>query len=162
MKIQVREARAADFERLSALFSEENEFHAQLVPAYIQTTPHVLTREELQMFLDSRTLRLFVCEEGDALLDAVIVALQETAGERWNKPRFCGYIEDLIVTATARGRGVGRQLMQAARRWVVSQGVQTIELHVWEANVGACHFYESLGLQTVQRRMTWDLEDESS
>lgn len=83
-----------------------------------------------------------------------MVSLQNSAEDRWNKPRLCGYIEDLIVTATARGRGVGRQLMQAVRRWVAAQGVQTIELHVWETNTGARHFYESLGLQTVQRRMT--------
>jgi len=160
MKIQVREARAADFDGLVALFGKENELHAQLVPAYIQTTPHVLTRKELQAFLDSRTHRLFVCEDGYTLLGAVIVALQETVEDRWNKPRLCGYIEDLIVTASARGRGVGRQLMQAARRWVMAQGVQTIELHVWEVNTGAHHFYESLGLQTVQRRMTWELDVE--
>ena len=160
MKIQVREARAADFEGLVALFSQENELHAQLVPAYIQATPQVLTREELQAFLDSRTHRLFVCEDGDKLIGAVIVVLQETAEDRWNKPRLCGYIEDLIVASTARGRGVGSQLMQAARRWVASQGVQTIELHVWEVNTGARRFYESLGLRTVQRRMTWELEEE--
>lgn len=157
MKIQVREARSTDFERLSALFAEENRFHAQLVPAYIQITSPVLTREELQAFLGSPTDRLFVCEDGDKLLGAVIVSLQESAEDRWNKSRLCGYIDDLIVTATARGRGVGRQLMQAARRWVIAQGVQTIELHVWETNTDARRFYASLGLQTVQHRMTWEL-----
>lgn len=160
MKIQVRAARAADFDGLVALFSEENELHVRLVPAYIQATAQVLTRKELQTFLDSRTCRLFVCEEGDTLLGVIIVSLQETAGLRWNRPRLYGYIEDLIVTASARERGVGRQLMQAAQRWVASQGVQTIELHVWEVNTGARRFYESLGLQTVQRRMTWELDVE--
>jgi ribosomal protein S18 acetylase RimI-like enzyme len=160
MKIQVREARGADFERLSALFAEENRFHAQLVPAYVQVTSPVLTREELRAFLDSPTDRLFVCEDGVDLLGAVIVSLQNSPEDRWNKSRLCGYIEDLIVTATARGRGVGRQLMQAARRWVMAQGVQTIELHVWETNTGARHFYESLGLLTVQCRMTWELDVE--
>ncbi|MFN2108647.1 MAG: GNAT family N-acetyltransferase [Anaerolineae bacterium] len=160
MNIQIREAGIADFERLSALFVEENRFHAQLVPAYIQVTSPVLTREELQAFLDSRTHQLYVCEDGDTLLGAVIVSLKDTAQDRWNRPRLCGYIEDLIVTATARGHGVGRQLMQATRRWVASQGVQTIELHVWEANTGARRFYESLGLHSVQQRMIWELEEE--
>ena len=149
-----------DFDRLRVLFAEENRFHARLVPAYIQVTSSVLAREELQAFLDSRTHHVFVCEEGDTLLGAIIVSLRDTAEDRWNKPRRCGYIEDLIVTATAQGRGNGRQLMQAARRWVVSQGVQIIELHVWEANASARRFYESLGLRSVQRRMTWELEEE--
>ena len=160
MKIQVREAGIADFDRLCALFAEENRFHAQLVPAYIQVTPQVLTREELLAFLDSQIHRLFVCADGDTLLGAIIVSLKDTAENRWNKPYLCGYIDDLIVTSTTQGRGIGRQLMHAARRWVASQGVQIIELHVWEANTGARRFYESLGLCSVQRRMTWELEKE--
>lgn len=159
MKLQIREAVIADFDRLSALFVEENRFHAQLVPAYIQVTSLVLTRDELRAFLDKRTHQLYVCEDGDTLLGAVIVSLKDTAEDRWNKPYLCGYIEDLVVTSTARGRGIGRQLMQAARSWVVSQGVRTIELHVWEANTGACRFYESLGMHSVQRRMTWEFEE---
>lgn len=158
MKLQIREAGIADFDRLCALFAEENRFHAQLVPAYIQMTSQVLTREELQASLDRRTHQLYVCEDGDALLGAVIVSLRDTVEDRWNKSHLYGYIEDLIVTATARGRGVGRRLMQAARCWVTSQGVQTIELHVWEANTGACRFYESLGLRSVQRRLTWEFQ----
>ena len=160
MKLQIREAVIADFDRLSALFVEENRFHAQLVPAYIQATSPVLTRDELRAFLDSRIHQLYVCEDDGTLLGAVIVSLKDTAEDRWNKPYLCGYIEDLVVTSTARGRGIGRQLMQAARHWVTSRGVHTIELHVWEANTGARRFYESLELQTVQRRMTWELEEE--
>jgi diamine N-acetyltransferase len=159
MKIQIREAGIADFDRLCALFAEENQFHAQLVPAYIQATSPVLTKEELQAFLDSRTHQLYVCVDDDMLLGAVIVSLKDTAEDRWSKPQCCGYIEDLIVASTAQGRGVGRQLMHAARGWVMSHGVHTIELHVWEANTGARRFYESLGLCTVQRRMTWQLAE---
>jgi GNAT superfamily N-acetyltransferase len=54
-----------------------------------------------------------------------------------------------------RGRGIAKLLMEIARDWVLSQGVQVIELHVWEANVVACRFYESLGFKSIQRRMVW-------
>ncbi|MBN1660793.1 MAG: GNAT family N-acetyltransferase [Anaerolineae bacterium] len=157
MNVKVREADESDFESLCTLFAEENRFHASLVPEYIKTTPQVLTQEELRDFLTSNTKRLFICENESALLGAIIVSLKDESENRWNQSRRTGYIDDLIVTKTARGRGVGRQLMEIARDWVLSQGVQVIELHVWEANVVACRFYESLGLKSIQRRMVWKL-----
>jgi hypothetical protein len=29
---------------------------------------------------------------------------------------------------------------------------------IWDVNTGARHFYESLGLTSVRRRMVWELE----
>ena len=152
----IREALNSDFKQLCKLFLEENRFHAELVPEYIQTTSEVLTQEELQTFIASSTGCLFVCEHERKLLGAVIVSLKEERENRWKKARLVGYIEDLVVTSTACGRGIGKRLLDEARKWVLSHGVQTIELHVWERNVGARSFYASLGLKDVQRRMRWN------
>lgn len=157
MNGQVREANASDFAALCTLFAEENRFHAALVPEYIKTTPQILTQEEWRDFLTSSTTRVFVCAHEAALLGAIIVAVKDEPENRWQQSRRTGYIEELIVTQTARGRGIGKQLMEIARDWVLSQGVQVMELHVWEANTGAWRFYESLGLKSVQRRMVWKL-----
>jgi ribosomal protein S18 acetylase RimI-like enzyme len=157
MNVRVREANESDFGSLCMLFAEENRFHAALVPEYIKTTPQILTQEEWRDFLTSSTTRLFVCANEAALLGAIIVALKDEPENRWQQSRRTGYIEDLIVTETARGRGIGKQLMEIVRDWVLSQGVQVMELNVWEANAGACRFYESLGFKSVQRRMVWTL-----
>jgi ribosomal protein S18 acetylase RimI-like enzyme len=157
MNTQIREACSSDFEVLCTLFAEENRFHASLVPAYIKIAAPVLTQEELGEFLSCRTSRLFVCQKDDALLGAILVSLRDGPKERWRQPRRTGYIEDLTVTAAAQGQGIGKQLMQAAHDRVLLQGIQIIELHVWEANTGARHFYEALGLHSVQRRMVWEL-----
>ena len=157
MNAQVREAGESDYESLCALFAEENRFHATLVPEYIRVTPHVLTQEDLHDFLTSCTNRLFVYENGGDLLGAIIVSVRDNPQDRWLQARRIGYIEDLIVTTAAQGQGIGKQLMRAARDWVLSQDIQTVELCVWEVNDGARRFYESLGLECVQRRMVWRL-----
>ena len=51
MDTVIREAIESDFEQLQKLFIEENKFHSELVPDYIQTIHNVLTIEELQTFL---------------------------------------------------------------------------------------------------------------
>jgi len=42
------------------------------------------------------------------------------------------------------------------------KGKDSLELHVWHANVSARKFYESLGLQTVQHKMRINLRDEKN
>jgi len=150
----IRDAGESDFGQLHELFAEENKFHSKLVPDYIQATHHVLTQEELQTFLTSQKYHLFVCEKELELLGAVLISFREEREDRWKKSRTIVYIEDLIVTASARRGGIGKQLIKAVHTWAVSRGIQSIELHVWEANTGTRQFYESVGFMSVQQRMS--------
>ena len=159
MNLQIREASIEDLESLRELFVEENRFHAQLVPEHVRPTQDVLTRVELEDFVSSPVQRIFVGDDGDDLLGAIIVKLKEQPADRWKAARRFGYVDELIVSANARGRGVGSQLMAAARDWLLSKGVRAMELHVWSANVDARQFYEALGMRTLQRRMIWDLTE---
>jgi GNAT superfamily N-acetyltransferase len=59
--------------------------------------------------------------------------------------RFQGWISDLYVRPTFRGRGIGRVLVQACiEEWRLRQGV-SIMLETGAANVAARALYESLG-----------------
>lgn len=154
----IREAIESDLNDLVLLFIEENRFHADLVPAYIQATKDVLRTGELEDFIADERKVLIVAESGGALVGAIIVAIAETEDDRWKKGGQAAYIEDMIVGTQIRRLGVGKALMQAALDWVRGQGVDAVELHVWEKNARARHFYESMGFATLQRRMKIDLE----
>ena len=52
---------------------------------------------------------------------------------------------DVFVTPAARGRGVGRELMECARRYALETGARRIELSTAITNRGAQQLYESLG-----------------
>lgn len=56
------------------------------------------------------------------------------------------YIDDLCVDETLRGRGVGRELYEAALRLAKDSGCYNLTLNVWSCNASALRFYESLGL----------------
>lgn len=49
------------------------------------------------------------------------------------------------VTPEARGRGVGRALVEAVAEWGAAWGAQRVVLWVYGANHGAQRFYERLG-----------------
>ncbi|HEY6929569.1 MAG TPA: GNAT family N-acetyltransferase [Thermoanaerobaculia bacterium] len=62
------------------------------------------------------------------------------------------YLEDLVVSEAARGRGVGEALMAALAREVVARGGLRLDWAVLDWNVRAMRFYERLG---ARRPTTW-------
>lgn len=56
-----------------------------------------------------------------------------------------GWVYYLAVDAAARGRGLGRQMMEACEVWVQSRGVPKIQLMVRATNKAVVGFYEHLG-----------------
>ncbi|MCM3268114.1 GNAT family N-acetyltransferase [Paenibacillus elgii] len=62
--------------------------------------------------------------------------------KNWNQ---YAYIEDIKVDARYRGFGIGRKLIEQAKRWAKDGGMPGIMLETQSNNVRACKFYESCG-----------------
>ncbi|MED1943914.1 MULTISPECIES: GNAT family N-acetyltransferase [Brevibacillus] len=60
----------------------------------------------------------------------------------WNK---YAYVEDIKVDKQYRGYGVGKKLIEQAKRWAMDGGMTGIMLETQNNNVRACKFYESCG-----------------
>ena len=79
-------------------------------------------------------------------------------------PTFCSVaadsiyvLYDLFVAEQARGRGVGRMLMQKAADFAREQGASRIELQTHHTNLGAQHLYESLGYKKDEEFFSYAL-----
>lgn len=71
---------------------------------------------------------------------------------RWNQNAF---IDDLLVAAAHRGRGVGTMLMDAAVRWGKENGLHGVSLETQDNNLLACRFYLKYGFKLggIDRRV---------
>jgi ribosomal protein S18 acetylase RimI-like enzyme len=58
-----------------------------------------------------------------------------------------GYIGAMWVDPAARGGGIGRRLLEAARDALVARGCRRLELTVTETNAAAIALYESFGFE---------------
>jgi GNAT superfamily N-acetyltransferase len=56
------------------------------------------------------------------------------------------WLQDLIVTASDRGRGMGAQLLDAARDWARERGCTHLELSSGAGRADAHRFYLSQGM----------------
>ena len=74
---------------------------------------------------------------------------EEIAGQiilrvNWNK---YAYIEDIVVDAKFRRRGIGRRLISQARQWARARGLAGLMLETQNNNVAACKLYEKCGFR---------------
>lgn len=70
------------------------------------------------------------------------------------RTRWIGYINDLCVTSSLRGRGIGELLVDDAVEWLRENGADSVEVYVAGANDGAQRFWRRVGAQDYLDRMS--------
>ena len=126
----IREARAADVPALTRLCGQLG---------YGSSEPQVQRRFE--RICEDREHRVFVAEDSTG----AVVGWVQVHLTRWLATDLRGDVAGLIVSAEARGLGVGRQLTQAAEAWTKEQGGLMLSLRSNIVRKEAHAFYQHLG-----------------
>jgi ribosomal protein S18 acetylase RimI-like enzyme len=136
MKFLVRQAEAADVERIAPLFDAYRQF-------YRQSSDLPLATEFLRERLKLQESVIFLAEDdaGHAVGFAQMYPSFTSVGARriW-------ILNDLFVVPEARGQQVGRALLQAVKTHAAASGAKRIELSTARDNQ-AQKLYESLGYE---------------
>lgn len=150
MRFRVRPARPEDYAAGSAL----------TLAAYAQYQP-LLGSEQWEEYrtdladLAGRAERgtVLVAEDAEGTLLGVVTYYRHVGdgprGDWWWWPTDYGYIRALAVHPTARGRGVGRALMQACFQEARATGAAGVALNTAPVMSAAKSLYESLGFRML-------------
>jgi GNAT superfamily N-acetyltransferase len=68
------------------------------------------------------------------------------------------WVEDLAVSPGHRSQGVGKKLLDAAKRWARERGATHLELDSSDARADAHRFYEREGPSWRSACFAWELE----
>jgi ribonuclease HI len=151
--INTRKATKVDYPALLAILAEIEKQHVDAVPRVFR---HLSRRERINgfdsIFADPDSVLLLAETDGE-VLGYIHMALKEIENSMVLRPRRYIKIHDLAVGKKHHRSGAGSALMQAVERWAKEEGVDTIELNVWEFNIGALAFYQELGYTTSMRHM---------
>ena len=63
------------------------------------------------------------------------------------------YIDDLCVSESQRGVGIGKKLYEASLQLARERGCHNVTLNVWECNPAAKRFYEKIGMKVQKTTM---------
>lgn len=96
----------------------------------------------------------FVAEEGGDVVGFLAYTIEEDPGT-FIRPerRRHGMIWDISVSASMRGRGLGKQLMKVAEADLVGKGVREMRLFVLATNKRAQALYRELGYGAYEYTM---------
>ena len=144
----VRQAGPGDVEQLAPLFDAYRQF-------YQQTSDVTLARDFLAERLSRAESVVFVAErDGRAVGFVQLYPLFSSTAAR---PRRLWLLNDLFVSPDVRGGGVGRALMERARRLAEETGAVGLELVTAVTNRGAQRLYESLGYRLDDGFLRYEL-----
>jgi ribosomal protein S18 acetylase RimI-like enzyme len=144
----VRQAGPGDVDRIAPLFDAYRQF-------YQQPSDPGLAHEFLTERLSRAESVVYVAErDGHAVGFVQLYPLFSSTAAR---PRRLWLLNDLFVSPEARGGGVGRALMDRARRLAEETGAVGLELVTAVTNRGAQHLYESLGYRVDDQFLRYEL-----
>jgi GNAT superfamily N-acetyltransferase len=143
----IRDARLEDLKAVAALCRAHADFERALPPA-----EHLEERLPGMLFGPSPRAFCLVVESSGALVGYATWSLEFST---WRAAEYV-HVDCLYLEPAARGRGIGRSLMEAIARYAAAQKATHVEWQTPEWNESAARFYESLGARsTAKRRFTW-------
>jgi ribosomal protein S18 acetylase RimI-like enzyme len=146
--ITVRDAIPDDVECLAPLFDGYRQFYQR--PSDLE-----LCRVFLAQRLERGESVVFLAEESGTVLG--FVQLYPLFSSTSARPGRLWLLNDLFVVPEARGRGVGRELMNRARRLAEETAACGLELVTARTNRGAQSLYESLGYHRDDEFLRYEL-----
>lgn len=144
MNFTIRESVLEDMEAVWKLIHELAVFEKE--PDAVEITPQDLIRDG---FKDPPSFNCFVAESESGILG---IALVYPRYSTWKGNSL--HLEDLIVTESARGTGVGSALLSRVVDYAKALGVKRVSWDVLDWNEPAIKFYESKGAKVLR---DWDV-----
>ena len=135
MYVVIRLAEIKDSEQILNLIKELAEFENELEKVELN-----LSDIKKHGFGKNSVFKCFVAEYMNSIVG---IALFYPRYSTWKGPTF--HLEDLIVTKTMKGKGIGTKLLNAFVNYAKNAGVKRVEWEVLDWNKKAIDFYNKNG-----------------
>lgn len=103
--------------------------------------------EQLANYINEGSAIVLATIRENELLGFIWLYKNDTSGEQ----RL--HVNQVAVNKKHRGKRIGKQLMMEAEKQALKEGINTIDLFVYEINSTALGLYDKLGFETEKRYM---------
>jgi ribosomal protein S18 acetylase RimI-like enzyme len=153
--MEVRLAEAKDIPDICRLYNEFYMYNAAQQPLYYRQAEE--TGNYPRNVLESGTEDLLVAAEGGGLIGLLHIMEEKTPPYPSLVRHHYAVIMELYVTEAFRGRGAGRELLEAAKQWAKARELDYLELNVLEENKNGIRFYLREKFKAVSQTMRYTL-----
>lgn len=148
----VRKANKNDIDAIIDLLHQVNRVHYEIRPDLFKPNTTKYDHHQLEALLDDESKPIFVYDDGNVLGHAFCL-VTEVKGNQLLQDIKTLYVDDICVDKDARGNHVGKALFEHVRDYAVAIGCNNITLNVWQGNLPALNFYQSMGMHTQKTTM---------
>ncbi len=144
MEYSIREATAKDMQYVLELIKELASFEKEA--SAVEVTTDDLVQDG---FGAEKLFHCFVAEHNSKIVGMALIYSRYST---WKGPII--HLEDLVVSETMRGTGLGTALLNEVVKYCAQQGVKRISWEVLDWNEPAIAFYEKKGARVLR---DWDV-----
>ena len=144
--MEIRFAKPQDVPAILELLRLVGGIHAAGRPDIFRLGAQKYSASQVINMLSDPENPIFIAAEGETVLGYAFCQVLTYAKDPVMADRTELYLDDLCVAADTQGKGVGKALYQAVRRYAQNRGCHSVTLNVWSFNENAAKFYEKLGL----------------
>lgn len=158
--MMIRAARPEDVEIIGELWVKLAEYHTRLDPALPRVAADGAmhyARRIAGRLNDTHTCTL-VAEDDGVIVGYVLGLLHDFVPEMFQQESG-GFLADIYVEESHRGRGVGRALVMHLRDWFRAHKVEYMEWYVSANNEAGRAFWSAIGGRDLMVRMRASLEE---
>jgi len=156
MKENIREANLLDFDSIEKLGKQVFKMHIDARPDLFEK--NYFTKEYFEESFKNGHTKIFVFEEDGNILGHCIIDEYEEVGDPIYYDVKGIFIDSMCVDESAKGRQIGRALVDRAKSYAKEVGATRLDLLVYDFNKDAKKFYERLGLTTKSSFMEINIE----
>ncbi len=150
----IRLATVSDVPAISRLWEKLVAYHQALGQDMPAAVPDGAARygRSLADRLDDNHTRVLVAEVDGQVVGYVLGVVVDLMPEIFEH-HAGGFLADIFVEESYRGRGLGRALVRALEDWFRHNGLRYFEWHVASSNKSALAFWEAMGGHSFMVRM---------
>jgi len=110
----------------------------------------------LQSAIKKQNFEAFVYEEAGEVIAYIILNLVKEDDCRHRPELTLAQINTFCVDKSYRGKGIGKQMVEFAKKWATDKGANHMKVIATAGNTGACDFYEDNGFEAFE--ITYEAE----
>ncbi len=144
----IRRASASDEAAVAALFTEMFDYHRQFDPVFslARTGGDTYAKWFVQQINEPGALAL-VADAGGTIVGFCMAVVRKRTRVHEDRYQTYGEIDDLSVTASHRGQGIGKALVTNAMQWFRMMGIERVEARLATSNRSSGTFWQSQGFK---------------
>ena len=144
--MEIRFAKMSDVPAILDLLRQVGQVHHEGRPDIFRLGAQKYSASEVINLLDDPNNPIFIAAEGDKVLGYGFCQMIKHEKDPVMTDRLELYLDDLCVDESTRGKGVGKALYEAIRKYAKDRKCHSVSLNVWCCNKTAERFYVNLGL----------------